>query len=412
MPRLFSCIKPILTVAAVILAFQPMFSRAANIVMSGTDVLGTSSFNSGSNWTGGAVPVAGNTYQTGAFLLLTPANSTSIAFAGNSLEVQNGGNLRDETSATVTVTNLILDGGGIFDMAGVGGILAGNITLSNGMAFISVGGGESFTCNASISGSGGFFTYSTVSSGAGTNVLTHANTFSGGLIINGGTLKVNNTGGGGTPVGGMANNISSTAAANVTVNAGATLVGIGSDAFGYYPNTAPSVLFINGGTVTDVGTSSYRVALPNLTFTGGTLLGNGPLTYQPVLDGRLLSTPTGAQSYTFPKRLLSTGTHEVQVLARDIFGQEELSAIEEVKVDGSPPVVHISLSGRVVRVRVTDSGSGVLSRSVRISFGGGASAAGRSFASYRYGHAGSYTSYGTARDAVGNSVRYKRRIRL
>ena len=383
MPRLFSCIKPILTLAAVILAFQPMFSRAANIVMSGTDVLGTSSFNSGSNWTGGAVPVAGNTYQTGAFLLLTPANSTSIAFAGNSLEVQNGGNLRDETSATVTVTNLILDGGGIFDMAGVGGILAGNITLSNGMAFISVGGGESFTCNASISGSGGFFTYSTVSSGAGTNVLTHANTFSGGLIINGGTLKVNNTGGGGTPVGGMANNISSTAAANVTVNAGATLVGIGSDAFGYYPNTAPSVLFINGGTVTDVGTSSYRVALPNLTFTGGTLTsaagntgdGNGNFslygTGAPSIITTLSNNTTAvisAGKISLQQNSQVTGTTIFNVAAGNVTG-------------GATPIVDLLVSSVIANYNASVSGilktgSGVMALSGTNTFSGGVTISG------------------------------------
>src|SRR5271170_641822 len=117
--------KFILTIAAVIFAFQPSVSRAANFVMSGSDAIGTSSFNSGANWTGGAAPAAGNTYQTSAFLLRTPGNSTSLAFAGNSLEIQSGGDLRDKTSATITVNDLILDSGGIFDMSGGGGILAG-----------------------------------------------------------------------------------------------------------------------------------------------------------------------------------------------------------------------------------------------------------------------------------------------
>jgi autotransporter-associated beta strand protein len=84
-------------------------------------------------------------------------------------------------------------------------------------------------------------------------------------------VQVSSTGGGSTPLGGVTDNTSSTAAANVTVNAGGTLVGLGSDCFGYYPDTAPAVLFINGGTVTDSGTANYRITLPNLTFTGGTL---------------------------------------------------------------------------------------------------------------------------------------------
>jgi autotransporter-associated beta strand protein len=229
-------------------------------MMSGNDAVGTSSFNSGLNWAGGATPVAGNTYQTSAFLLRTPANSTSLAFAGNSLEVQNGGDLRDKTSATITINDLILDNGGIFDMSGDGGVLAGNITLSGGMAYLSVGGGESFTCNSLISGPGGFYTYNAVSSGAGTGILTTDNTFTGGINVNAGTLQLN-TSGGSTGLGG----------GNTTVMTSAILVGDEQDAFGYWPNVSPTNIFINGGTVTDLGSSSYRITLPDLTFSGGTL---------------------------------------------------------------------------------------------------------------------------------------------
>jgi autotransporter-associated beta strand protein len=259
-------------VIAFTLVVQTWIARAATIVMNGNDAAGTASFNSGANWTGGAAPAAGNTYQTAAFLLRTPANSTSIAFAGNSLEIQNGGNLRDKTTAaTVTIGSLILDGGSIFDMSGNGGTLAGNLTLNGGTAFISVGGGQSFTCSSVISGSGGFITYNPVSSGIGTDILTSANTFTGGIIVTNAVLQANSIGSSSTPLGGVANNTSSTAAANVTVNTGGTLVGGGADSFGYYPNVAPATIFINGGTITDLGTSNYRVTLPNLTFTGGTL---------------------------------------------------------------------------------------------------------------------------------------------
>src|SRR5579859_5186613 len=195
-----SWFRPLL---GVYLALLVQSGRAANFVMSGNDAIGISSFNTGTNWTGGAAPVAGNTYQTAAFLLRTPPNSTAITFAGSSLEVQNGGNLRDKTtSATVTVTNLILDGGGIFDVSGTGGSLAGTISLSGGLAYISVGGGNTFTCNSAISGSGGFYTYNSVSSGTGTTVLTSKNTFTGGIVINAGTLQSGYTAGdGNSPLG-------------------------------------------------------------------------------------------------------------------------------------------------------------------------------------------------------------------
>ncbi len=265
--------KHSVVMALVLLTAHVSVSRAANLVMSGSDAVGASSFNSGANWPGGAAPAAGNTYQTAANLLRTPANSASIPFAGTSLEIQAGGNLRDKTTAaTITIANLTLDNGSIFDMSGNGGVLAGGITLNGGMAYISVGGGQTFTCNSVIGGLGGFYTYNSVSTGGiGTDILTSANNFTGGVIVTNGILQVGSTGGGSTPLGGVANNTSSTAASNVTVGPGGTLIGGGADSFGYFPHVAPATIFIAGGTVTEAGTSSFRITLPNLTFTGGTL---------------------------------------------------------------------------------------------------------------------------------------------
>jgi len=102
---------------------------------------------------------------------------------------------------------------------------------------------------------------SLVKQGSGTLILSGANTFTGGTTINAGTLQVNAGGTGNTPLG----------SGPVTVNSGATLVGGNADAFGYAGGAAPASIAINGGTVTNLGTSNYRVTLPNLTFTGGTL---------------------------------------------------------------------------------------------------------------------------------------------
>ncbi|HWY78026.1 MAG TPA: autotransporter-associated beta strand repeat-containing protein, partial [Verrucomicrobiae bacterium] len=254
--------RALLSAALVILASSSPLLRAANFVLSGSDANGVSSFNTGTNWTGGAAPAPGNTYQTAGFVLRTPANSNAIAFAGSSLEVQNGGDLRIKTSAAVTVTNLIVDAGGIVDVSATGSSLTGTMILTNGMGYISVGGGASFTCSSVISGPGGFNTFNAVSGApAGTTIFTSANSFSGGININGGTLQVSATGGGSTPLG----------SGTVTVDSGGTLVGGGGDAFGYSPHVAPATIFINGGTVTDLGTSSYRITMPNITFAGGTL---------------------------------------------------------------------------------------------------------------------------------------------
>jgi len=97
--------------------------------------------------------------------------------------------------------------------------------------------------------------------GSGTVTLKSANTFSGGIVVNAGTLEVASTGGGSTPLG----------SGSPIINPGGTLIGTGSDAFGYEGGTAPGTINISGGTVTGLGTGNYRITLPNLTFMGGTL---------------------------------------------------------------------------------------------------------------------------------------------
>jgi len=255
----FCYLRPFL---GVFLVFQLQMASAANYVMSTSDGIGTSSFNTGTDWVGGLAPSVGNTYQTGPYILRTPGNSTAITFAGVSLEVQNGGNLRDKTVAAVTVTNVILDGGGIIDLSAASGSLNGNITLSGGLAYISAGGGQVLTCNSTISGAGGFYTYNAVSAGAGTIILTGDNPFTGGIIVNAGTLQSGYTAGDGdSPLG----------IATPTINAGGTLIGGAGDAFGYWPGNAPTNFNIVGGTITELSTASYRLTMPNITFTGGTL---------------------------------------------------------------------------------------------------------------------------------------------
>jgi hypothetical protein len=139
---------------------------------------------------------------------------------------------------------------------------------------------------------------------------------------------------------------------------------------------------------------------------------NGPLTYHVVLDGRIVSPTLSGLSFVLPASDLPTGAHDVQVLAGDIFGQEELTAVGKLKVDGSPPGVRIVRNGSSVSVRVSDAASGLVPGSVRISFGSGAVASGRARASHRYSHGGTYTIYVTARDRVGNTVRLVRRVKV
>ena len=184
-----------LLLTAGLLAFHTSLLRGANFVMNLSDAINTTSFNTGLHWTGGAAPTNGNAYQTATFMLRTPANAAAITFAGDSLEIQGGGELRIKTSAQVTVTNLILANTAIVDLTapsgGTAATLAGNITL-NGTATLRSGlnPGESvdvLTISAPISGTGGF----TTAGSFGTIVLSATNTYSDGTTVNGGIVLMN-----------------------------------------------------------------------------------------------------------------------------------------------------------------------------------------------------------------------------
>jgi hypothetical protein len=139
---------------------------------------------------------------------------------------------------------------------------------------------------------------------------------------------------------------------------------------------------------------------------------NGPLSYQPVLDGRVLGTPQSGLSYAFAPHSLSTGSHDIQMLATDIFGQQVLTQTATVKVDGSPPRITLTRRGRTLGVRVSDVGAGLVPGSVQISFGDGAHASRHARAAHSYRHNGTFTVHVSARDRAGNTVSFRRRVRL
>ena len=111
-----------LAVTLVMLGLRAPAAHAANFVLTNSDALGASSFNTAGEWSGGVAPAAGNTYQTSTNLLRTPLNALPAAFAGTSLEVQTGGSLRDKTAATITIASLILDNGATNELSEPNGV--------------------------------------------------------------------------------------------------------------------------------------------------------------------------------------------------------------------------------------------------------------------------------------------------
>jgi autotransporter-associated beta strand protein len=213
------------------------------------------------NLTGGTLTLAGTSSYTGntsvnggALLDTTPLTGT-----GN-VSVASGATLTMSGTATLPSTvNLTNNGATTLAnnpaVATLNGTTA-TATMNLSGQSLTVTGGGSYTGVISDSAGGG-----NLNVNGGTLILGGLNTFAGGVNVNSGTLEVGASTGGNCSLG----------SGTTTINAGATLIGTRSDAFGFAPHTAPATIVINGGTVTDLGTSSYRVTSPNYTFTGGTL---------------------------------------------------------------------------------------------------------------------------------------------
>ena len=147
--------------------------------------------------------------------------------------------------------------------------LGNNALISNGGAIFNTNG-YNITINKSLQnapGNNGFLS----KTGAGALTLNAANAYSGGTTVNGGTLALAYNAGD-QPTGTLAGG------STVTINSGGTLRFDIEDALGYSYGIAGALNIAAGGTVTSLANQNFRVTLPNVYFTGGTLssgAGNG-----------------------------------------------------------------------------------------------------------------------------------------
>jgi hypothetical protein len=132
---------------------------------------------------------------------------------------------------------------------------------------------------------------------------------------------------------------------------------------------------------------------------------NEPVTYQVVLDGHVIASAGTALRATISPRLLGDGSHELQVLATDAWGEQTLSAPARLLISGRIPTVSLtrSRSHSQITIRVSDAQSGVDASAVSVSFGDGRSASGRTVFTHTYAHAGAYRVRVHVRDNAGNS---------
>ncbi|HZI32737.1 MAG TPA: autotransporter-associated beta strand repeat-containing protein, partial [Candidatus Binatia bacterium] len=200
------------------------------IPLTATDGVGTSSFNSAGHWQDGNPPATGNGYYTQGNVLRSPADANAYTFGGSALSIDqygfgnSGGRflLKGSGVATLTITNLILNGG-LLDYANGGdtGVktVVGNILLNNGTtsymgALSGPGYFETLIVAAPISGGGGLqIGGNNINAGADGGVveMNATNTYGGATTVATGNLLVNGSIGSGS----------------VTVNTNATLGGNG-----------------------------------------------------------------------------------------------------------------------------------------------------------------------------------------
>jgi hypothetical protein len=141
---------------------------------------------------------------------------------------------------------------------------------------------------------------------------------------------------------------------------------------------------------------------------------NGPLAYTVVLDGRRMATPPGVFSLRLDTRGLANGSHQLQLLATDIFGQSTLTPASTIKIDGGSANVRVTRThgGRGVALRLSDPNSGLASGTIRVSFGDGAQGRGRTALKHRYGRPGVYQIVVQVSDKLGNKATIRKLVNV
>lgn len=310
---------------AVLFAFAGKLA-AADIKLKTSDAFGTSSITGSTNWSNGLVASGGNSYYTTNFTLRTPAPTVSgntYIFGGDSLSIDPVGRLIGKigngvagsaVSATLTFSNLILNGG-LLDQADVNNnnstfFLEGNVFVNANSSLGAIG---AITSNSSffntldilapISGAANLqVSGSSVVNGADTGVvkLSAANPYSGTMTVSSGTNAAN-----GSVIASQINrmlqlnNVDALSNATLNLIAGPAAQNLVSFASG--ANTAPfklgALAGVSAQALTDTAGSSVAliVGSKNVNSTySGILSGGGSLTK--VGSGTL--TLLGAHSFS------------------------------------------------------------------------------------------------------------------
>ena len=199
-----------------------------------------------------------NTYAGGTTLNAGTLNLGNAAALGTGTLTIAGGTLDNTTGGTVQLANgVAVTGDFAFTGSSQLNIGTGTVVLT-GNRTITVGG-QGLYVRGPISESG---TPSSLTlAGGGTTTLAGANTFTGGLTVNGGTVNFN-SGGGSVP----------TVRGPVTINNGATVLANVTDALGYTnASTSVTTLTVNQGGLFRIPVPVNQGIMTNVVLAGGTI---------------------------------------------------------------------------------------------------------------------------------------------
>jgi hypothetical protein len=152
------------------------------IALAASDGFGATSFNAGTNWTGGAAPVAGKNYMVNGFILRTPpvANQTTV-FAGASLAIADG-QLWLKGTNSVAQANYILDGATVRQAEDGNPVtLAGEVSVYDPSVLFADNG--TIVVSAKVTGSGGLTLNGNATAIREVHFTNATNTWSGNVTV-------------------------------------------------------------------------------------------------------------------------------------------------------------------------------------------------------------------------------------
>jgi len=360
-------------VAAAIPACERMMTvcaEASNVTFTLNDAAGSDSFGAEGHWSNSAAPSSSNTYEdlgvsSAGFLRAYGVGggtdvTGSATFAGASLQLDDGAILYLKTTGTITVNNLIMNGGEVLEGApetSAIATLAGNITFNSATTSYMTGQNGVLAISSAVMGSGsvvfggsdaaGNNTFNADQSSSAGAEYGQAITLSGNWSGYSGTATIANTGTVSIPGGvtiGATNGTSGNAAYIIDSNSGNDLVlgsGISSS---YTANIGSLATGPGSGASTAIYTSSsfagtvLTLAIGNLntntTFAGIIKQSGGTMAVDKVGSGTL--TLSGSNLYS-AGTTISAGTLQAANASALGTGPVDVKATIAVGADSTHP---------------------------------------------------------------------------